>query len=120
MPEALVKYRYWTYRTDETDGAFVPLSPPLLVSLSPCLFIPAISSYFSFAVFVFFIVIVVFDGAHERAADWSGHPRIRPVHRHPDDLVEFDVGQRVFFAEIPGGRLLRARRVYRVPLGQII
>src|SRR5262245_53955669 len=72
--------------------------------LSPC---PLVPLSFSLAVSVSFVVIVAFDGADESAAHGRGHPRIGAAHRLPDDLVEFDVGQRVFFAEIPGGRLDR-------------
>jgi hypothetical protein len=41
--------------------------------LSPCLSAPAVYSLFSPAIFVSIIVIVVFDGADERAANGRWH-----------------------------------------------
>jgi hypothetical protein len=54
--------------TDKTDGTLGLLFPHLLVFA-----VPAISSLFSLAVFVSIVVIVVIDGADERAADGRGH-----------------------------------------------
>src|SRR6266542_446076 len=95
--------------TRPSSSLALPLSyslpPPL--SRSPALpLLPApddsapFFSFFTIAVSVSFVVIVVFDGTNEGAAHWRRHPRIGAAHRLPDDLVEFDVGRGVFLAEI--------------------
>src|SRR5262245_57154147 len=131
MPEALVKPGKTERRRDggterRRDGATIislSLRPSLSLSFRPSIS-PSLHLYISpslcLSVSPSLCLFVFFDGAHERAADGRGHSRIRPMHRHPDDLVEFDVGKRIFLVEIPSGRLLRAGRIVSVPLGQVV